>query len=104
MPTYDYECTDAGHRFELFQRFGETPGARCPVCGSNARRMISPVAVHFKGSGFYKTDNALGGANKKAAAAEKADDTKPKKKSESKKSKSESKSTTGSNSSSSKSD
>ncbi len=101
MPTYDYECTDHGHRFELFQRFGETPGAECPVCGSDARRMISPVAVHFKGSGFYKTDNASKGT-KKQSASEKAEDSKSKK-SETKKS--DTKSTTGSSSnSSSKSD
>lgn len=58
MPTYDYRCTSAGHRFELFQSFGDEGGADCPVCGSSSERVISAVAVHFKGSGFYKTDNA----------------------------------------------
>ena len=94
MPTYDYECVAKGHRFELFQRFGETPGAECPTCGSDARRIISPVAVHFKGSGFYKTDNAASRV-KKQASSEKAEGS-TKKKSEKKKSdgKSDSKSTT----------
>ncbi len=59
MPRYDYRCTDAAceERFEVTQGFYDEPVAQCPVCDSSARRLISPVAVHFKGSGFYVTDN-----------------------------------------------
>ena len=97
MPTYEYRCASAGHRFELFQSFGDEGGADCPVCGSSSERVISAVAVHFKGSGFYKTDNASS-STRKQAASDKAEDSKSKK-SDTKKS--DTKSTTGSSSSSS---
>ncbi len=57
MPTYDYECTKCGHRFELFQSMTEKPKKRCPECGGALRRLIGPGAgMIFKGSGFYATD------------------------------------------------
>jgi putative FmdB family regulatory protein len=57
MPTYDYECTKCGHRFELFQSMLAKPRKRCPKCGGALRRLIGPGAgMIFKGSGFYATD------------------------------------------------
>ena len=58
MPTYDYECLDCGHRFELFQMMSEKPKRKCPYCKKNkAKRLIgSGMGVIFKGSGFYETD------------------------------------------------
>lgn len=57
MPTYDYECTKCGHRFELFQSMAERPRKRCPKCRGPLRRLIGPGAgMIFKGSGFYVTD------------------------------------------------
>lgn len=56
MPTYEYRCPK-GHRFELFQRMSDTPGAPCPTCGESAERMLSAGAGFlFKGDGFYITD------------------------------------------------
>jgi len=56
MPTYEYRCPD-GHRFELFQRMSDTPGASCPTCGAASERIISAGGGFlFKGDGFYITD------------------------------------------------
>ena len=59
MPTYTYKCKNCDHRFEVRQRFSDDPVKECPHCHVNGdvRRVISPVGVVFKGSGFYVTDN-----------------------------------------------
>jgi putative FmdB family regulatory protein len=57
MPTYDYECTQCKHRFEVFQQMSAKHIEKCPKCGKNVKRLISGGAgVIFKGSGFYATD------------------------------------------------
>jgi putative FmdB family regulatory protein len=58
MPTYEYQCTACGEKFELFQSISAKPVKKCPACGKNAaRRLISAGAgIIFKGSGFYETD------------------------------------------------
>ena len=58
MPTYDYECRECGHRWELFQRMSENPKRKCPECGRlKAKRLIGPGAgIIFKGSGFSQPD------------------------------------------------
>ena len=58
MPIYEYECRSCFLRFELKRGFGESSGASCPRCQSEARRIFSPVPIFFKGPGFYVTDNA----------------------------------------------
>src|SRR5437868_13097314 len=55
MPIYEYRC-DNDHSFEVMQRFSDDPVSTCQVCGTSVRRVFHPVAVHFKGSGFYNTD------------------------------------------------
>jgi putative FmdB family regulatory protein len=55
MPTYEYRCKK-GHDFEVMQRMADDPVAECEVCGAPVQRVFSPVAVHFKGTGFYSTD------------------------------------------------
>jgi putative FmdB family regulatory protein len=85
MPTYAYRCADCGHEFDAFQRFSDDPLRECPSCGGVVRRVIQPVGVVFKGSGWYITDSrakpdeakpkeakAVDGADK-AAATEKTD-------------------------------
>lgn len=58
MPSYDYECTVCGHRFEMFQSMSEPPLTECPQCGKRVRRLIGGgMGIIFKGSGFYVTDN-----------------------------------------------
>jgi putative FmdB family regulatory protein len=57
MPIYEYRCTN-GHQFEVFQAMADDPATVCEVCGAPVERVFHPVAVHFKGSGFYTTDYA----------------------------------------------
>jgi putative FmdB family regulatory protein len=57
MPVYEYECDVCSLRFEKTQRFNEDPVRLCPDCGGPVHRVIQPVGVIFKGSGFYVTDN-----------------------------------------------
>ena len=60
MPIYEYRCPN-GHLFELFQRMSDDPPEVCQVCGEGpVERVLYPVAVHFKGSGFYSTDYGRG--------------------------------------------
>ena len=57
MPTYVYRCDDCNHQFELFQRMSDDPIDTCPNCKSKVRRVIHPVGVVFKGSGWYINDS-----------------------------------------------
>ena len=63
MPTYSYLCDSCGHDFEAVQRFTEDPLTECPRCGAAIRRVIQPVGVVFKGSGWYITDNRSKGSS-----------------------------------------
>jgi putative FmdB family regulatory protein len=80
MPTYVYRCDDCGHQFELFQRMSDDPVDTCPGCGSKVRRVIHPVGVVFKGSGWYITDsrakNSASGSSDDKAETKKSDDSK----------------------------
>jgi putative FmdB family regulatory protein len=69
MPIYEYRCTN-GHRFEVLQKIADDPLTECQECGAPAVRVLHPVAIHFKGSGFYSTDYGRG---KKAASAERSE-------------------------------
>jgi putative FmdB family regulatory protein len=55
MPIYEYRCQN-GHTFEVMQRISDDPVTTCEVDGAPVQRVFHPVAVHFKGSGFYNTD------------------------------------------------
>ena len=60
MPIYEYRCPN-GHTFEVFQRMSDPPASACEVCGAGpVEKVLFPVAVHFKGSGFYSTDYGRG--------------------------------------------
>ena len=60
MPIYEYRCPN-GHTFELFQKMSDAPVETCNVCGAGpVEKVLFPVAVHFKGSGFYSTDYGKG--------------------------------------------
>jgi putative FmdB family regulatory protein len=66
MPIYEYRC-ERGHTFEVMQRMTDDPLTVCGEHGTPVQRVFHPVAVHFKGSGFYNTDY---GKNKSGAASE----------------------------------
>ena len=64
MPIYEYRCPD-GHVFEVFQKMADPPSEVCEVCGKGpVEKVLYPVSVHFKGSGFYSTDYGRGGRKK----------------------------------------
>ena len=66
MPIYEYRCPN-GHTFELFQKMSDAPAEACEVCGAGpVEKVLYPVAVHYKGSGFYSTDYGRG--SRKGAA------------------------------------
>ncbi len=75
MPLYEYQCTECGVRFERHQRFQDAPIRTCPECGGRVQRLIGPVGVVFKGSGFYSTDHRSSGtrntSNKPKTSAQK---------------------------------
>jgi putative FmdB family regulatory protein len=63
MPTYEYECTDCGERVELIQRVTDPPLKKCRKCSGRMRKLLFPVGVIYKGSGFYTTDYARKGSS-----------------------------------------
>lgn len=70
MPIYEYRCPN-GHTFELFQKMSESPPEACPTCSAGpVEKLLFPVAVHFKGSGFYSTDYGKGSRKKAAKDAD----------------------------------
>ncbi len=69
MPTYDYKCTNCGHRFEVFQSMKDDPIKECEKCGGQVKRLIGAGAgIIFKGSGFYVNDYKNNGKNSKEAS------------------------------------
>jgi putative FmdB family regulatory protein len=77
MPIYEYRCEN-GHLFEVMQKITDDPVTQCAQCGAAVQRVFHPVAVHFKGSGFYNTD--YGTARRKReteASAKESGDSKP---------------------------
>jgi putative FmdB family regulatory protein len=65
VPIYEYKCEN-GHTFEVMQRMSDDPLTECTECGAPVQRVFHPVAIHFKGSGFYNTDY---GTRKRGATA-----------------------------------
>jgi putative FmdB family regulatory protein len=78
VPIYEYRCPN-GHTFEVFQKMTDTPVEVCTICGEGpVEKILFPVAVHFKGSGFYSTDYGRRG-RKPAKEGEGATDKAPEK-------------------------
>jgi len=93
MPIYEYRC-EQGHTFEVMQRMTDDPVSACQTCEAPVQRVFHPVAVHFKGTGFYNTDygtrkrsrekedsTAAGGDSKPEAKPDSKSDSKPAEKS-----------------------
>ncbi len=81
MPIYEYRCKK-GHTFEVMQRMSDDTLTECTVCGAPVQRVFHPVAVHFKGSGFYNTDygKKKGGSSTDTASESSSSDGDSKKK------------------------
>lgn len=60
MPIYEYRCDDCGASFEALQKMSDDPLVECEKCGGSLHKVLHPVAIHFKGSGFYTTDYGKG--------------------------------------------
>ena len=90
MPIYEYRC-EQGQVFDVTQRFTADPVTTCQTCDAPVERVFHPVAVHFKGSGFYSTDY---GKRKRARSEEGGESSSAEKKSEGKSEGSEKKSET----------
>ncbi|MFZ0092132.1 MAG: FmdB family zinc ribbon protein [Solirubrobacteraceae bacterium] len=71
MPTYEYRCEN-DHTFDVMQRMSDDPVSTCEVCGAPVQRVFHPIAVHFKGSGFYNTDYGTRKRSREKEAAESA--------------------------------
>jgi len=69
MPIYEYRC-ERGHTFEVMQRMTDEPLELCEEHGTPVQRVFHPVAVHFKGSGFYNTDYGKKKSGAAGASAE----------------------------------
>ena len=103
MPIYEYRC-EQGHTFEVMQRMTDDPVSTCQTCDAPVERVFHPVAVHFKGSGFYNTDYGTRKRSREAKESKESstsDSSSSDSKSESKKSetKSDTKATASSSSS-----
>ena len=84
MPIYEYRCEN-GHLYEVMQRMSDEPLTSCGTCGAPVQRVFHPVAVHFKGSGFYNTDYGKKGSKPAPEkSSDKPSESKSDKKSESK--------------------
>jgi putative FmdB family regulatory protein len=85
VPIYEYRCPN-GHLFEVFQRMADPDPEVCEVCGAGpVVKVLHPVPVHFKGSGFYSTDYGRGSRKREGAedgGAAKKDEKKDEKKTE----------------------
>lgn len=80
MPIYEYRCPN-GHTFEVFQRMTDAPIETCSTCGAGpVEKILFPVAVHFKGSGFYSTDYGRGRGKAKESDSSATSADKPKEK------------------------
>ena len=65
MPIYEYRCPN-GHTFERFQSMTAPAPEKCDVCGEAPLELVLyPIAIHYKGSGFYSTDYGKGKKEKK---------------------------------------
>jgi putative FmdB family regulatory protein len=70
VPIYEYRCPN-GHVFERFQSMTAPAPEKCDVCGASPLELVLyPVAIHYKGSGFYTTDYGKGKAAKKEGGGE----------------------------------
>jgi putative FmdB family regulatory protein len=82
VPIYEFRCPN-GHTFEVFHRMSDPDPEVCEVCGASPIvKVLHPVPIHFKGSGFYSTDYGRGARKRDAAESDggaKAEETKDKK-------------------------
>ena len=77
MPIYEYRCAACGHRFEVFQKFADAAVEECERCRGAVSKVLHPAALHFKGSGFYTTDNGRSGSKPRSSDSSETEGKKP---------------------------
>ncbi len=78
MPVYSYRCESCGVQFERHQSFSDSPLKRCPECNKNSlRKVIGPVGIVFKGSGFYATDHRSPSGMTSSSSKSESSESKP---------------------------
>lgn len=70
MPLYEYRCRQCSSVFEFLQKVSDPPLTECPKCGGPLKKLLSPPALQFKGSGFYITDYSRKKESEKEAKPE----------------------------------
>jgi putative FmdB family regulatory protein len=73
MPKYEYVCKSCGEHLEVVQSFTDDALTVCPVCGGPLRKVYGNIGITFKGSGFYRTDNASKSRSEAGSEPAKAD-------------------------------
>lgn len=68
MPTYEYECLECKHRFDVFQSMNDDPIATCVKCGGRVRKIFASAGIIFKGSGFHVNDYKSNGAGRSSSS------------------------------------
>ncbi|MDR7169774.1 putative FmdB family regulatory protein [Nocardia kruczakiae] len=69
MPTYSYQCTQCGDKFDIVQSFSDDALTTCEKCDGKLRKLFNSVGIVFKGSGFYRTDSRNGSSSASEPAA-----------------------------------
>jgi putative FmdB family regulatory protein len=64
MPTYEYECLECKHRFDVFQSMNDDPVTNCVKCNGRVRKLFASAGIIFKGSGFHVNDYKSNGGGK----------------------------------------
>jgi putative FmdB family regulatory protein len=67
VPFYEYRRPD-GTTFEVLQKMADDPLTHDPETGVPVERVFSPIAIHFKGKGFYNTDYGTKKRNREKAS------------------------------------
>jgi len=73
MPIYGYRCSNCGHEFEIQQKITDQPLKACPKCEGKLAKILYPVGISFKGSGFYTTDYKGSGKSSEGASGSSSD-------------------------------
>jgi len=75
MPIYEYKCQECGRVFEVRQSFSDAPLKTCQdeACKGKVKKLFSPPAIIFKGSGFHVNDYGRGNGNGKRTSEPKKD-------------------------------
>ena len=77
MPTYGYRCTVCKHEFERFQKISDPAVTACETCGEPVKKILYPVGIQFKGTGFYVNDYAKSSPPSESAKSDTRSETKP---------------------------